>query len=306
MMARVIDGKTHAARERAELAQKVATFRRVVGYAPRLDVVLVGDHPASAVYVRNKEKAREQAGMEGRVHRLPAETAQHELAALVADLNHDPNVHGILVQLPLPAHLDAQAIIEAIDPRKDVDGFHPENVGLLALGRPRFVPCTPLGVMRLLKAEGIATTGREAVVLGRSAIVGLPMSLLLAARGTGDATTTICHTATSDPRAVARRADLLIVAMGRAETVDADWIKPGAVVIDVGIHKRDDGRLVGDVVFESAARVATAITPVPGGVGPMTIAMLLNNTYEAARAALARSGGVGLLASLSEEGCVST
>ena len=222
--------------------------------------------------------------MNGAVVRLPGATTQDELLALIDRLNADASVHGILVQLPLPKQIDEAAVVERIDPLKDVDGFHPFNFGLLAAGAPRFVPCTPLGIRELLLHSGVETRGTSAVVLGRSQIVGKPMAFLLLQKGQGgDATVTICHTATRDAAAIARQADLLVVAMGRPEHVTAEWIKPGAVVIDVGIHKRDDGRLCGDVHFASAAVVASRITPVPGGVGPLTIAMLLRNTLMAAR-----------------------
>jgi methylenetetrahydrofolate dehydrogenase (NADP+)/methenyltetrahydrofolate cyclohydrolase len=254
-----------------------------------LTVVLVGDDPASQVYVRNKESACKAAGMNGTVMRLSAATTQVQLLATVERLNDDPSVHGILVQLPLPTQIDDSYVVERVAPLKDVDGFHPFNFGLLAAGTPRFVPCTPLGIRELLIHSGIETRGTHAVVLGRSQIVGKPMAFLLLQKGEGgDATVTICHTGTRDAAACARQADLLIVAMGRPELVTAEWVKPGAVVIDVGIHKRDDGRLCGDVHFPSVAEVASRITPVPGGVGPLTIAMLLKNTLAAARLSLGR------------------
>jgi methylenetetrahydrofolate dehydrogenase (NADP+)/methenyltetrahydrofolate cyclohydrolase len=262
----------------------VAEFREQTGIVPGLTVVLVGNDPASQVYVRNKQNACRDAGMNGSVLRLSAEISQGELLATLDRLNQDPSVHGILVQLPLPKGLNDREVIESVDPRKDVDGFHPENCGLLAQGTPRFVPCTPLGVRELLIYAGVETRGAHAVVLGRSQIVGKPMALLLLQKGKGgDATTTICHTGTKDPKAFAGQADILIAAMGQPEAVKADWIKPGAVVIDVGIHKKADGKLCGDVDFESVAPVASRITPVPGGVGPMTVAMLLQNTLQAAK-----------------------
>jgi methylenetetrahydrofolate dehydrogenase (NADP+)/methenyltetrahydrofolate cyclohydrolase len=285
--ARILDGKALATTIRHEVAAAVARLKAESGVVPGLTVVLVGDHPASAVYVRNKRNACQAAGMNGHVERLPADTSQDHLLAIIDRLNAHPAVHGILVQLPLPPQIDERTIVERVDPRKDVDGFHPVNVGLLAMGAPRFVPCTPLGIRALLRAEKIETRGAHAVVLGRSQIVGKPMALLLVQKGPGgDATVTICHTATRDAAALAREADILVAAIGRPEQVRADWIKPGATVIDVGIHKRADGSLCGDVHTASAAEVAGAITPVPGGVGPLTVAMLLKNTLLAAGVAL--------------------
>lgn len=275
MTAELIDGKAVAASLRAEVAARVASL----GFAPVLAVVLVGDDPASAVYVRTKDKAAAQAGLHARTIRLGAATSQAELLAVVATLNADPDVDGILVQMPLPKGLDSAAVIEAIDPAKDVDGFHPINMGRLSVGRPGLVPCTPAGVMRLLAASGVTVAGARALVLGRSEIVGRPMaSLLLAA----DATVTIAHSKTRDLPEECRRADILVAAVGRAEMVRGDWIRPGATVIDVGINRLADGRLVGDVDFHEAVQVAGRITPVPGGVGPMTIACLLDNTVRAA------------------------
>ncbi|HBK04806.1 MAG TPA: bifunctional methylenetetrahydrofolate dehydrogenase/methenyltetrahydrofolate cyclohydrolase FolD [Acetobacteraceae bacterium] len=275
MTARLIDGKAVAATLRAEVAAKV----RAAGFTPGLAVILVGGDPASSVYVRTKDRAAREAGIEARTIRLPAETTQSDLLGIIQALNEDPAIDGILVQLPLPRGIDAQAVIEAIDPAKDVDGFHPVNVGHLASGRPTLVPCTPLGVMKLLRVMGIETSGARAVVLGRSAIVGRPMASLLL---TADATVTIAHSRTRDLPAECRGADILVAAVGRPEMVRADWIKPGATVIDVGINRLPDGRLVGDVAFESCSAVAGAITPVPGGVGPMTVACLLENTLTAA------------------------
>jgi methylenetetrahydrofolate dehydrogenase (NADP+) / methenyltetrahydrofolate cyclohydrolase len=227
--------------------------------------------------------------MNGVVHRLPADISEADLLKTVDTLNADPAVHGILVQLPLPKHIRDQAVIERVDPRKDVDGFHPENAGLLAVGRPRFVPCTPLGIRALLIEAGIETRGQRAVVLGRSNVVGKPMALLLLQKGAGgDATVTVCHTGSNDVAAITREADLLIAAVGRPEQVRAEWVKPGAVVVDVGIHRREDGSLCGDVHYPSVAEVASWITPVPGGVGPMTVAMLLKNTLRAAEMAARR------------------
>jgi methylenetetrahydrofolate dehydrogenase (NADP+)/methenyltetrahydrofolate cyclohydrolase len=274
-IARIIDGKSLAAALRTEVAANVAA----AGFTPGLAVVLVGDDPASSVYVRTKDRAAREAGIEALTIRLPADTAQAELLATIQTLNDDPAIDGILVQLPLPPGIDPQAVIEAIDPAKDVDGFHPMNVGHLADGRPRMVPCTPLGVMKLLRHAGIETAGARAVVLGRSPIVGRPMARLLVA---ADATVTIAHSRTRDLPAECRRADILIAAIGKPEMVQADWIQPGATVIDVGINRLPDGRLVGDVAFDACAAVAGAITPVPGGVGPMTVACLLENTLTAA------------------------
>jgi methylenetetrahydrofolate dehydrogenase (NADP+)/methenyltetrahydrofolate cyclohydrolase len=273
--ARVIDGKAIAATLRAEIAVKVAA----AGFTPGLAVVLVGDDAASNIYVRTKDRAAREAGIETRTIRLPAETSQTVLLATIRALNDDRGIDGILVQLPLPRGLNAQTVIETIDPAKDVDGFHPANVGHLADGRPLLVPCTPLGVLKLLRAIGTEIAGARAVVLGRSAIVGRPMARLLVA---ADATVTIAHSRTRDLPAECRRADILIAAVGKPEMVQADWIQPGATVIDVGINRLPDGRLAGDVAFEACAAVAGAITPVPGGVGPMTVACLLENTLTAA------------------------
>ena len=286
MPARILDGKALSETIRRELAEEVALYKARTGITPGLTAVLVGDDPASEVYVRNKKIATGEAGMRGDVIRLPADVGESELLDTVDRLNVDPRVHGILVQLPLPRHIDDQKVIERVDPLKDVDGFHPENAGLLAIGRPRFVPCTPLGVQTMLRSAEIVTKGLRAVVLGRSNIVGKPMALLLLQKGPGgDATVTVAHTGTKDVREVAREADLLIAAMGRPEAVLGDWIKPGAIVIDVGIHRKENGKLCGDVKFDEAREVASWITPVPGGVGKMTIAMLLRNTLSAAQLA---------------------
>ena len=276
MTARLIDGKAVAAALRAEVARLVAAL----AYRPGLAVLLVGEDPASTIYVRNKDRAAAAAGIAARTLHLPARVTAAALCAEVAALNADPAIDGILVQLPLPGHIDPARVIEAIDPAKDVDGFHPLNIGALAAGRPGLVPCTPRGVMRLLAASGIAPAGARAVVLGRSAIVGRPMAALLLA---ADATVTVAHSATRDLAAECRRAEILVAAMGRAGLVRGDWIAPGATVIDVGITRGADGRLLGDVAFAEAAAVAGAITPVPGGVGPMTIACLLENTVLAAQ-----------------------
>ncbi len=277
MSATLIDGKAVAAALRAALAERVAALP----FHPGLAVVLVGDDPASAVYVRNKDRAAASAGIAARTIRLPADTGQAALVAQVAALNADPAVDGILVQLPLPPHLDAWAVIAAIDPGKDVDGLHPVNAGRLADGDPGLVPCTPLGVMKLLDAAGIGLRGARALVLGRSNLVGRPVAALLLA---ADATVTVAHSRTRDLAGECRRADVLVAAVGRPEMVRGDWLRLGAVVIDVGINRLPDGRLVGDVAFDEAAAVASAITPVPGGVGPMTIACLLENTVAAALA----------------------
>jgi methylenetetrahydrofolate dehydrogenase (NADP+)/methenyltetrahydrofolate cyclohydrolase len=277
MAATLIDGKAVAASLRAALAGRVAAL----GFQPGLAVVLVGDDPASAVYVRNKDRAAASAGIAVQTIRMPAETAQADLLARVAALNADRAVDGILVQLPLPRHIDARAVIAAIDPAKDVDGLHPVNAGRLADGDPALVPCTPLGVMKLLADAGIALRGARALVLGRSNLVGRPVAALLL---NADATVTVAHSRTRDLPDECRRADVLVAAVGRPELVRGDWVRPGAVVIDVGINRLDDGRLVGDVAFEEARSVAAAITPVPGGVGPMTIACLLENTVQAALA----------------------
>jgi methylenetetrahydrofolate dehydrogenase (NADP+)/methenyltetrahydrofolate cyclohydrolase len=276
---RAIDCKGFVDQRREEIAGKVASLKAKHGITPGLAVVLVGDDAASAVYVRNKGLLAEAVGMHSVTHRLPADTAQADLLATIRALNDDDSIDGILVQLPLPRGIDPQAVIEAIDPAKDVDGFHPLNVGHLADGRPTLVPCTPLGVMKLLRVTGIEISGARAVVLGRSAIVGRPMARLLLS---ADATVTVAHSRTRDLPAECRRADILIAAVGRPEMVQADWIQPGATVIDVGINRLPDGRLVGDVAFEACAKVAGAITPVPGGVGPMTVACLLENTLTAA------------------------
>lgn len=277
MTARPIDGKALAAALRAEVAARAAALP----YRPGLVVVLVGEDAASTLYVRNKERAARAAGFESRTIRLPVETGEAELLSVIAGLNADDAVDGILVQLPLPAQIRTGAIIRAIDPAKDVDGFHPENVAALALGAPRLAPCTPRGIFLLLRAAGVEPRGARALVLGRSNIVGRPMAALLLA---GDATVTIAHSRTRDLAAECRRAEILIAAVGRPAMVKGDWIAPGATVIDVGINRGADGALVGDVDYQAALGVAGAITPVPGGVGPMTIACLLENTLIAAAA----------------------
>jgi methylenetetrahydrofolate dehydrogenase (NADP+)/methenyltetrahydrofolate cyclohydrolase len=278
MIGQLIDGTAISAKLRAEVAVSAAALRGR-GIAPCLAVVLVGDDPASAVYVRSKTKAAREANVDVRDHKLPAGTTQAELMALVAQLNADREVDGILVQLPLPGGLDADAVIRALDPAKDVDGLHPINLGLLAQGRPVFSPCTPKGCMRLLREVGAELAGARAVVIGRSVLVGKPISLLLA---NANATVTMCHSKTKDLPAEVRRADIVIAAVGRPEMVRGDWIAEGAIVLDVGINRTAEGKIVGDVAFTEAAQRARAITPVPRGVGPMTIACLLENTVEAA------------------------
>ena len=287
MSARIIDGKGIAAALRAELAVDVAEFAQQSGVAPHLAAVLVGDDPASAIYVRNKQRACEQTGIRSTLHRLGGDLTQAALLGLIADLNRDPAVHGILVQLPLPKQIDESAVLDAVSPLKDVDAFHPENVGRIVQGRPRFVPCTPAGCLHLLHASGVQIAGARAVVLGRSEIVGKPMALLLMQKG-ADATVTVCHSRTRDIAEITRSADILIAAIGQPEFVTADMVRPGAVLIDVGINRLADGRVVGDVAFTPVREKAAALTPVPGGVGPMTIAMLLQKTLTAARLQSAR------------------
>jgi methylenetetrahydrofolate dehydrogenase (NADP+)/methenyltetrahydrofolate cyclohydrolase len=278
MTASIIDGKAFALGLRERVGQQVASFRAASGRAPGLAVVLVGEDPASAVYVRNKHKATIAAGMESFEHKLPADTSQDDLIALVDRLNADPAVDGILVQLPLPDHIDERVVTTRIDPDKDVDGFHPVNAGRLATGLYGFVPCTPLGCLMLLKDQLGDLAGLDAVVIGRSNIVGKPMAQLLIKES---CTVTVAHSKTKDLSSVVKRADIVVAAVGRAEMVKGDWIKPGATVIDVGINRTEQG-LVGDVDFAGALSVAGAITPVPGGVGPMTIAVLLRNTLVSA------------------------
>jgi len=279
MPATVLDGKALAARIRGEL--KLETERLAAeGITPGLAVVLVGDDAASQIYVRNKTTACAQAGIKTFDHRLPATTSTGELLGLVASLNTDPLVDGILIQLPLPAGIDSRRVLFAVDPRKDVDGIHPENVGRLLMGEPRFVACTPFGVMKLIEEARLPLAGAQAVVVGRSNMVGKPMAALLLA---ADATVTVCHSKTRDLAATVARADLLVAAVGRPEMIRGEWVKPGALVIDVGINRTAEGKLLGDVEYAPAAARAAAITPVPGGVGPMTIAMLLANTVTAAK-----------------------
>jgi methylenetetrahydrofolate dehydrogenase (NADP+)/methenyltetrahydrofolate cyclohydrolase len=281
--AAILDGKTLAEQIHAETAREVAEFVKATGATPCLAAVLVGENPASQVYVRNKQKACEKVGITSQLHRPPVESTTDELLALIDRLNRDKSVHGILVQLPLPKQIDERRVLEAVNPAKDVDAFHPDNVGRIVQGRPRFLPCTPHGVQQLLLRSNIQIAGANVVVVGRSDIVGKPMAVMLMQRGRGgDATVTVCHSRTRDLPAVTRSADILIVAIGKAKFLTADMVKPGAVVIDVGINRTEAG-LVGDVDFEAVKEVAGQITPVPGGVGPLTIAMLLHNTLAAAR-----------------------
>ena len=277
MIGQLIDGKAIAARVRGEVAATAAELRRR-GLVPCLAVVLVGEDPASAVYVKAKTKAAREAGVEVSDHKLPATTTQAELLALVKQLNDDAAIDGILVQMPLPKQIDSDVIIRAIDPAKDVDGLHPMSLGNLAGGKPTFVSCTPKGCMRMLREVNAELAGARAVVLGRSVLVGKPMALLLQ---NANATVTTCHSKTRDLAGEVRRADIVVAAIGRPELVRGDWIQDGAVVLDVGINRMPDGKLIGDVEFQAAAQRARAITPVPGGVGPMTIACLLENTVEA-------------------------
>jgi methylenetetrahydrofolate dehydrogenase (NADP+)/methenyltetrahydrofolate cyclohydrolase len=281
MTAKRIDGKAIAQDYRAELAVRIGRLADS-GIVPSLVVVIVGDDPASQVYVRNKATASEAIGIRSHVHRLPAQTSQAGLLALVAELNADPSVHGILVQLPLPKHIASRAVIEAIDPAKDVDGFHYDNVAALVVGEPAFYPCTPWGVMKILEHENIQVEGAHAVVVGRSNIVGKPMALMLLHAG---ATVTICHSKTRDLPAVVRQGDIVVAAVGKPRMITGAMVKPGAVVIDVGVNRLPDGKLAGDVDYDAVAPIASHITPVPGGVGPMTIAMLLGNTVKAAERA---------------------
>ncbi|MEA2698742.1 MAG: methylenetetrahydrofolate dehydrogenase / methenyltetrahydrofolate cyclohydrolase [Myxococcales bacterium] len=280
MTAKILDGKALAARIRAGLADEAKVLAGK-GVQPGLAVVLVGEDPASQVYVGGKTKACREVGFRTFDHHLPASTPEAALLSLIAELNHNPEVDGILVQLPLPPGIDSRRVLLAVDPTKDVDGFHPDNLGRLLLGEPRFIACTPFGVMKLLEEAGAALAGANAVIVGRSNIVGKPMAALLIA---ADATVTVCHSKTRDLPDVIGRADVVVAAVGRPEMVKGAWIRPGAVVIDVGMNRMPSGKLLGDVEFAAAAQRAAAITPVPGGVGPMTIAMLLANTLTSARA----------------------
>ncbi|HMP04205.1 MAG TPA: bifunctional methylenetetrahydrofolate dehydrogenase/methenyltetrahydrofolate cyclohydrolase FolD [Gemmatales bacterium] len=282
-MARIIDGKQMAAQQRRRVAERVQRFSAAAGRAPGLAAVLVGDHLASRVYVRNKRQACAEVGIISWLHEFPADLPESELLAHVAQLNADPAVDGILIQLPLPAHIREHVVNAAIDPAKDVDGFGPETLGLLTLGQPRFLPCTPHGVWLMLQQHAAPLAGRHVVILGRSNIVGKPLALMLLQKHPqANATVTVCHSQSRDWPSLTRSADVLVAAVGQPLLVRGDMVRPGAVVIDVGINRLADGRLVGDVAFDEVAKVASAITPVPGGVGPMTIAMLLENTLRAA------------------------
>jgi methylenetetrahydrofolate dehydrogenase (NADP+)/methenyltetrahydrofolate cyclohydrolase len=283
MPAKILDGKQLAQQIRSELAEEVIEFIQNNAVVPCLAAVLVGDDPASEVYVRNKRKACEAVGIESQLHRMGADTSSDDLLKVIAKLNKDSEVHGILVQLPLPRQIDKNKVLLAVSPVKDVDAFHPENVGRLVQGRPRFLPCTPQGVQQLLVRNGVEIAGRHVVILGRSEIVGRPLSIMLSQRGpSGDATVTVCHSQSRDLAAITRTADILIAAIGKPKFVTAEMVKPGATVVDVGINRTAEG-VVGDVDFAAVAEVAGAITPVPGGVGPLTIAMLLRNTLSAAQ-----------------------
>lgn len=286
MAAKIIDGKKIASLTRADIASRVAQLKEESGVAPGLAVIIVGNDPASQVYVRNKKKACEEAGMYSVVIEMPEDTTQEALMEQIETLKENDRIHGILVQLPLPAHLDEEAVIAAIPPEKDVDAFHPINTGKIMIGNYDFLPCTPAGVMKLLEHEGVEISGKECVVVGRSNIVGKPQAmLLLHANGT----VTICHSKTRNLAEITRRADILVVAIGKANYITGDMIKPGAVVIDVGMNRPAGGKLCGDVDFASCSTVAGAITPVPGGVGPMTITMLLENTLTAAKKAVEKN-----------------
>ncbi|NKB82058.1 MAG: bifunctional methylenetetrahydrofolate dehydrogenase/methenyltetrahydrofolate cyclohydrolase FolD [Nitrospirales bacterium] len=280
MAAHILDGKLLAQTIRTQIAQETTELHSHTGIRPGLAVFLVGNDPASAVYVRNKKKACDAAGLQVHDYKLDAETNQTELLGLIEATNHDPTIHGILVQLPLPPQIDSRMILEAVSPMKDADGFHPYNMGRLLSGDPVFLPCTPKGVMKMIESTGQTIEGKRAVVLGRSNIVGKPVAALLMQ---ANATVTVCHSKTQDLPSVTREADILIAAIGKAQFVTRDMVKNGAIVVDVGINRLDDGRLVGDVDFESVQEQAGWLSPVPGGVGPMTIAMLLSNTLEAAK-----------------------
>ena len=278
-MAQIIDGKAISQTIKDEVKQEVEALSGQ-GIMVTLAVILVGDNPASTVYVNNKKKACAYTGIRSLSYNLPESARQEELLALIAELNERKDVNGILVQLPLPAHMNEDAVIEAIDPKKDVDGFHPQNVGALCIGKPGFVPCTPAGIIELLKRSGIEIAGKECVMIGRSNIVGKPMALLLLRE---NGTVTVAHSRTADLKSVAGRADILVVAVGKAKMITAEYVRPGAVVIDVGMDRDENNKLCGDVDYEDVSRIAGAITPVPGGVGPMTIAMLMKNCLQAAR-----------------------
>ena len=288
MSADIMDGKAISKEIQAEIATEVASFVEQSGVTPCLAAVLVGDDPASEVYVRNKHRACERVGIASQMHKLPASTSQDELLQLIGQLNAQSDVHGILIQLPLPDSIDTLQVLDAVDPGKDVDAFHPENVGLISQGRPRFLPCTPHGVQQILDRCGIEMSGKHAVIVGRSDIVGKPMSMLLTAKNStrgpqaANATVTLCHSRTQNLNEVCRSADVIVAAIGVPKFITADMVKPGAVVVDVGINRTDDG-LCGDVDFESVKEVAGHLTPVPGGVGPLTVTMLMYNTLDAAK-----------------------
>lgn len=279
-MAEIISGKECSAKVREEIAADVANFREKYGFVPGLTVIIVGENPASVVYVRNKKKACLDVGMKSEVIEMPESTTEEELLSRIDELNADPDVHGILVQLPLPSHIDEESVINRISPDKDVDAFHPVNVGKVMTGNFSFVPCTPAGVMEMLKFKGIEISGKHCVIIGRSNIVGKPQAMLMLKE---NATVTVCHSKTKDLSKITREADILVAAVGRAKFVGADMVKEGAVVVDVGINRLDDGKLCGDVDFDAVEPKASYITPVPGGVGPMTITMLLKNTLTAAK-----------------------
>jgi methylenetetrahydrofolate dehydrogenase (NADP+)/methenyltetrahydrofolate cyclohydrolase len=286
--AQVLDGKAIAQQIQSELAEEVISFIQDSGFVPCLAAVLVGEDAASQVYIRNKRRVCQNVGIDSKLHQLPAGTSEDELLELIARLNKDHAIHGILVQLPLPDGMSTVRVLDAVHPLKDVDAFHPENVGRISQGRPRFLPCTPHGIQQLLSRSGIPVAGKHVVVVGRSDIVGKPLAMLLAQRDSScgpegaNATVTICHSQTSDLPGVTRTADILVAAIGRAGFITADMVKPGAAVVDVGINRGEDG-LVGDVDFAGVSEVAGAITPVPGGVGPLTVTMLMHNTLQAAR-----------------------
>jgi methylenetetrahydrofolate dehydrogenase (NADP+)/methenyltetrahydrofolate cyclohydrolase len=282
MTALLLDGKQLAQTMQAEIAADAAELLSERGLRPGLAAVLVGDNPASQIYVRNKRRACEKVGIASFLHELPADTSESDLLALIGRLNADPAVHGILVQLPLPPHINEAAIVDAVSPDKDVDGFGPHSLGLLAAGRPRFLTCTPHGVLQLLVRNNIPVAGAHVVVIGRSNIVGKPLALILMQKGV-DATVTVCHSRSKDLADLTRSADIVVAAIGKARFLRADMVRPGAVVVDVGINRLPDGTLAGDVDFKAVSQVASAITPVPGGIGPMTITMLLYNTLQAAK-----------------------
>ena len=282
MTAALLDGKALAQTMQAEIAADAAAFTQATGVRPGLAAVLVGDNPQSQSYVKSKQKACEKAGIASWLHHLPASTSQADLLALIARLNADPAVHGILVQLPLPPHIEEAAVVDAVAPLKDVDGFGPESLGLLAAGRPRFLACTPYGVQQLLVRNRIPLAGAHVVVIGRSNIVGRPLSLILSQKGV-DATVTLCHSRSRDVDALTRSADIVVAAIGKLHYLRADMVRPGAVVVDVGMNRTPEGRWAGDADFDALLPIASAITPVPGGVGPMTITMLLHNTVRSAK-----------------------